>query len=300
MQIAHLILAHDDPKHIGRLVRRLSSFSDVFIHIDKNADINVFKDAVGNIENCFFAEKRIHCAWGSWNPVVAEIELIRVALEHEKYDRLVFLQGADYPLKSNEYMKSFYQNNQGVEFVRACCCTGVADPYFYEKCRYLLFYNNTNKLKTLANIITMKYQIKLRDGYIRDDGKKYKVYWGSAQWAITGKCANYILEYYDTHAKFNRWFWNSFPADELYFSTIVMNSPFRDATLYHGPEPAKRGLVEWRNLHYFIYLPGKIKVFNETDFELLSNRSELYVRKVNTKESTVLLDRIEKMIEDEA
>lgn len=63
MRIAHLILAHTDPKHIQRLARRLSSFSDVFIHIDSSVDIELFKEGLNDL-NVYFLEKRFHCEWG--------------------------------------------------------------------------------------------------------------------------------------------------------------------------------------------------------------------------------------------
>lgn len=60
-----------------------------------------------------------------------------------------------------------------------------------------------------------------------------------------------------------------------------------------GPEPPKPVLTNWRNLHYFEYLPGHIKVFTEKDFASLNNRQELYVRKVDSCKSGRLLDLLD-------
>ena len=122
----------------------------------------------------------------------------------------------------------------------------------------------------------------------------FKVFWGSAQWALTGDCAKYILDFHDNHFQFNKWFYHAFPADELYMQTIVMNSPYRDKTLYGGPESPQKGLSNWRNLHYFEYLPGKIKVFTDKDFSFLCDRDELYVRKVNSNDSNRLMELLDK------
>ena len=54
MRIAHLILAHTDPAHIARLAKRLSQFSDVYIHIDKNIDITPFSAPVSSYNNIIF------------------------------------------------------------------------------------------------------------------------------------------------------------------------------------------------------------------------------------------------------
>ena len=293
MRIAHLILAHSDPVHIGRLVRRLASFSDVFVHIDASKNVDEYINEVGYIENCFFVSNRIHCSWGGWNAVVAEMNLIEKALECNKYDRLVFLQGADYLLKADDEIVDFFKQNEQVEFVRACCCTSENDPYFWDKCRYYLFYNNKNLLKRIANKLVRLFRLKIRDGYIYESGKKYEVYWGSAQWAITSECATHVLDFYKKHNQFNRWFLHAFPADELYVPTVVMNSKFRELTTAHGPEKAIKGLTNWRNLHYFEYLPGSIKIFKSEDYLFLKSRKELYIRKVNSADSKDLLDLLD-------
>lgn len=64
--IAHLVMAHTDIQHITRLVRRLSVFSDVFLHFDKNSDdkelLDNLKDLIGH--GVYYLQPRLHCAWG--------------------------------------------------------------------------------------------------------------------------------------------------------------------------------------------------------------------------------------------
>lgn len=90
MRIAHLILAHQDPIHIARLAHKLSSYSDVYIHIDVRKDITLFVEAVGKVENIFFLQDRLSCEWGG-NSVAAEILLLKQAIHKGSYDRFVFL-----------------------------------------------------------------------------------------------------------------------------------------------------------------------------------------------------------------
>ena len=71
---------------------------------------------------------------GGVSAVEAEIELIREALHHGEYDRLVFLQGADYPIKPSADIKRFFEDNHDVEFIRGCNCTDSKDPYFWNRC----------------------------------------------------------------------------------------------------------------------------------------------------------------------
>lgn len=287
-----MILAHTDPKHIQRLARRLSSFSDVFIHIDSSVDIELFKEGLNDL-NVYFLEKRFHCEWGGGgNAVEAEIALLEFAQKNKRYERFVFLQGADYPIKSNQYIQQFYEKNINVEYIRACNCTLSDDPYFYEKCRYYLYPNHRNLIKKVHDKVIRYFRICLKNGKIYDGKMTYDVFWGTAQWSITGDFAEYVVAFFRNNPEFNRWFLHSFPADELYFCTVIMNSEFRERTLSGGPEPARRGLANWRNLHYFEY-SDSVRIFTDSDYQLLKNCKELYARKVNTEKSKKLLDMLD-------
>lgn len=147
MKIAHLILAHQDSYHIARLARKLASFSDVFIHIDVRKEIEEFKNALGNNFRVIFINERLFYEWGGWNSVVADINLINNALKQDKYDRFVFLQGADYPIKTPSQIINFFENNREVEFILGCCCTTSSDYYLRCRCssRRNIFYDNRNE-----------------------------------------------------------------------------------------------------------------------------------------------------------
>lgn len=294
MKLAHLILAHKDPEHIGRLANILAEYSDVYIHIDCSANEELFRKAVGEAANIRFIPGggyRKRCWWGGAEVIGAEIELLRAAMQLKEYDRLVLLQGADYPLKSGKEIISFFEKNRKAEFIHCTPCSGSDDPYFYKRCRCYYFYDNPNYFKRAWNKFITRFPVPVRDGFIHERDKKLKVYWGSALWAITGACANYIIDFYDSHKKVVQWFRHAFPADELFFNTIVMNSSFAENTFYNNTESVK-GLVNLRNLHFFEY-PTVIKVFTIADLPMLQRQEDLYIRKVNTQESTELLNAID-------
>ena len=290
MKIAHLILAHKDPEHIKRLAKVLSQFSDVFIHIDLRVDESVFRTGLEHYPNVFFTEKRIKCYWGGWSLVEATMLLLQKALKNN-YDRYVLLQGLDYILKSPTQIIEFFSQNSMIEFIRGCNISESKDKYFTQKCRQFWFFDNMNVLYRIYNKLNTILRINLRNGRIPDD-KNYDVFYGSAQWALTNSCAKYIVEFHDHHPRFNRWFKYSLCPDELYFQTIVLNSDYRLKTKAGGSEKEIRGLVNWRNLHYFEY-PKQIRILTSSDFEFLKGRNELYIRKVTSSESGELLNRLD-------
>jgi hypothetical protein len=290
LKIAHLILAHKDPEHIQRLARVLSQFSDVFIHIDLKVDESIFRTGLELDPNVFFTEKRIKCYWGGWSLVEATMVLLKKALKNN-YDRYVLLQGLDYILKSPTQIIDFFSQKNEIEFIRGCNISESKDWYFTQKCRQLWFFDNRNIFYRIYNNLNNILRINLRNGRIYDD-KNYCVFYGSAQWALTNSCAKYITEFHDHHPRFNRWFKYALCPDELYFHTIILNSEYRLKTLAGGPEKEIRGLVNWRNLHYFEY-PKQIRIFTESDLDFLIGRKELYIRKVTSSESGKLLNRLD-------
>lgn len=290
IRLAYIVLAHTDPTHIARLCRKLAANADVYVHIEANSALEPFQTPVKDLANVHFIAPRLHCRWGSWNAVAATVALLENALRGGEYDRIVFLQGLDYPIKPAGEIAAFFAAHKDVEFIRACDVTASDDPYFKEMCRVIFYRSEEDIFHKVLEKVMQHGKIYLRDGLVpMDGGEKVHAFWGSAQWAITGECARYIVDFYHSHPAFNKWFRNAFPIDEMYFATVVMNSPFRGKTSAGGPEPNKTGLVNWRNLHYYEY-PGSIRVYEEKDLDFIHGLSELYIRKVNTAQSTPLLD----------
>lgn len=291
IKIAYLILAHTDPEHVARLATRISvpNKADVYIHVDKKTDIEPFKKLVkGSIT---FIEDRITVNWGGYNSVLATLSLLKTAYKSANYDRFILLQGLDYPIASNNKIFNFFEENNDVEFIRACKITGSKDTYHTDRCQYYWFYDDKNLIKKMINKANSLLPIKLRKGYVHDD-KIYNVYWGSALWALTNNCVEYILNFSGSHEKFNNYFKHVFPPDETYFHSIVYNSPFGLKTHYGGEEPERHGLVNWKNIHYFEY-PDNIKIFTEIDYEQLTKLDFLFFRKATTEKSIKLLDMID-------
>ena len=81
MRIAYLILAHNTPNHLARLVRALDSPNvDFFIHVDRKSDISRFRDRLSQ-PNVAFLKDRIAVYWGDFSDVEATVRLIKEALK---------------------------------------------------------------------------------------------------------------------------------------------------------------------------------------------------------------------------
>lgn len=63
-RIAYIISAYKDAPHLARLVAALDDRADFYVHIDLNADIHPFEEALGD-KVTFVPRHRI--SWGGWN-----------------------------------------------------------------------------------------------------------------------------------------------------------------------------------------------------------------------------------------
>ena len=298
LKIAYLILAHIDPEHIARLTNKLTRLkdNDVYIHIDKKIDIAPFESLLKKNKQAFFINERVALYWGGYSAVTATLHLLRDAFKESVYDRYVLLQGLDYPLMSNQEIIDFFKRNSDIEFVRACKITGAEEKYFSNRCEQFWFFDHRNFFKRCMNKFSSINPIKIRKGYIEENGKIFDICWGVAQFALTHNCVKYVLEFSNSHEKFNQYFKYVFPADETYFHTIIFNSSFATKTCKNGLEARKKGISNWKNLHYFEY-PTVAKIFTHKDFKMLQDLDFMFFRKATTNQSTELLNMIDELHE---
>lgn len=140
-----------------------------------------------------------------------------------KYDYLHFFQGSDLPVKTQNEIHDFFDNNSGYEFVsveKARC--SMAE----NKARYRHFFCHNrffrkNKLVKALNF-GLVYIQKLLNIQKNTD---IRLYQGSALFSITGECARYIETQISSIYKRFRY---SLAADEVFMQSILMASPYRD------------------------------------------------------------------------
>ena len=298
MRIAYLVLCHNDAAHIGRLARRLvSSASEnaVFIHVDKKSGINdeVIRSVMG-LPNVFVIEERYEVFWGGFSAVNATYALLRAVVSNGKFDRYILLQGADYPIKSNQYIDLFFENNKGLEYIRAVNCATSRNKYFYSKARYPICLDRPSLLKSIQRKLVRTLDLKIKPKDFTVSGRIYNVYTGCAQFAVTHKCVELFLQH-ERCEELRKHFVDIFPADETFFHTIVYNSGLVSDTTCGRAENDRelRNIVDLINLTYFEY-PALVTVFTKDDYRKIVDLPHLYIRKVRTTNSSELLNMIDR------
>jgi len=121
MKFAYLINAHKNAKHVVRLIDRLNNDrTDFVIHVSKTCEIGFWKEIKGltkSYQNVYFCkrEKSIHAGFAIVQATINGMEtLIKVG---SKFDYFHLLSGQDYPIKKNEDIFDYFENNAGNEYM---------------------------------------------------------------------------------------------------------------------------------------------------------------------------------------
>src|SRR4051794_27443970 len=114
MSIAYLVLAHDRPAQLARLVRALPSHSPIFIHYDRrSADFAEAVRAVANVRSDAAFVPRHACRWGAPGILYATLELIDALVSSGHPFRFAtLLSGSDYPIQSNDLIERELSDDQ--------------------------------------------------------------------------------------------------------------------------------------------------------------------------------------------
>jgi hypothetical protein len=230
MKIAYLILAHNTPDHLSRLLEALDcENSRFFIHIDKKSDIRLFQESIIS-KRAVFIKKRVEIFWGEFSSIMATLNLIEESLKHEEtIEYLCLISGSCYPIRSPQYIESFFINNDKTEFIETI---EMPDPETNKSLdRIELYHINTfNKNIFIRKFCHILNYIMVKKKLFRRDSKKYlgnlRPYAGSSWWAITADAAKYILSFTAANPKFVSFFKNTVCSDESFFQTIIGNSKF--------------------------------------------------------------------------
>lgn len=223
MKIAYLIMAHNNFEHLKRLIRSIQmEQAFIFIHVDRKAP-------PVSLEECHHVQviqKHYSVKWGGFSMVKATIELLKCAYHFDDFDRYVLLSGADFPIKSNDYIVDFFAKNRKINFIDTQPMPSADKPFDRLFCYHIECDRATN-LKSFP--IKLINKIINRSGVRRAYPQKYQNYQpfaGSQWWSFNDAFVTYLLNFLSTNDEFVKFFEHTFVPDEMFFQTIIMNSPF--------------------------------------------------------------------------
>jgi hypothetical protein len=306
----YIILAHTNPKQLGRLIAKLNSPNTFFyIHIDKRCEIEDFKVYI-NFSNVFFLENRIKCRWGDISLVQATILCMRAVVKDQRLGYCILISGQDYPIKTNEALTDFLQKNVAYDFAELIPATQlwtgsrwrvrieqykfdfsdkredfVVVPYIFSRSIFHIF-NVWKILKMLVKgVPNFKLIFKKRKfpTYL-------KPYAGSQWWALRVATIEKTLAFLEAHPDYLVYNQYAFCTDEFFFHSILQH--LRE-TKQIQVKP-NLTFVNWKAAE----APSP-EDLESADFDKLIQLPEPYffARKFNTEKDAVILDRLDEYLE---
>ncbi|MEG0229362.1 MAG: beta-1,6-N-acetylglucosaminyltransferase, partial [Oscillospiraceae bacterium] len=116
---AYLIMSHNEFDILIELLKDIDdNRNDIYLHIDKKIK-NYPKDklcaAVKNSNLFFIPSMKVN--WGGYSQIECEMLLMKMACNKGNYDYYHLLTGVTFPIKNQDEIHKFFQDNNGMEFV---------------------------------------------------------------------------------------------------------------------------------------------------------------------------------------
>lgn len=282
---AYLILAHNNFDLLRVLVKLLDDKrNDIYIHIDKKAK-DFDKDFIINdikYSKVFFV-KRMNVTWGGYSLIQSQLKLLKEA-SNNSYKYYHFLSGVDLPLKSQDYIHNFFDENYGKEFVHFC-----SEQFNLEGkiryCVYHFFQDIIGREKgALYYLESALIKIQEKVSFLNRENKHIQ-YCGGSQWcSLTDECVKYILS---NQEKIRKMFRYTTCCDEFFIQTIIKNSKFYN-DVYNKEDSyiACMRYIDWKR--------GNPYIFNIDDWDELYNSDFLFARKfsLDSQKQQMLVEKL--------
>lgn len=229
MKIAYLILAHDNPRHLGRLIHALSGpASSFFVHIDRKSRLEDFSQAQG--ERVSFLEPRVPVHWADFSQVEAILRLLKAARSApEGFDRCVLLSGTDYPLQSAAYIEGFFARQPDIEFMNLVQmpCDALGKPLSRLTSYQPRPGDPLSQVVKRARQLMVRLGLRATERDHRSCFRQLVPYGGSTWWALTAPACDHILAFLHKEPQVVKFFRHTVCPDEMFFQTILGNSSYK-------------------------------------------------------------------------
>ena len=268
-KLAYLVVAHHQPRHLGRLIGALAEEdSHFFVHVDAKADLPAFEAQVPRSDAVELVADRVRVEWGELGVVEAVLRLLRAAVASgHSFRYFTLLSGSDYPVKHRQAIRSrlLHGDRQYLRIDRRLTDPGNSHAYLLRD---------------------------LPDGRYFDGMVPYH---GSMYWSLTADCVRFILGFLADHPGYLDVHRHVHIPDEIFFHTLVKHSPFGEAIAQDfstGPYPDHvlhgNHFIDWGGLR-----PRQRLTLDERDLDDLLASDALFARKFDERKSSRLLDLLD-------
>lgn len=285
MRHAYLIMAHHRFDILEELLKDLDDErNDLFLHIDvkaKNFSQEYFLALLHKAKLILVERMDIH--WGGYSQIECITKLLKAATAYGYHLYYHFMVGVEFPLKTQDYIHNFFEENAGYEFIGF----DIFDTDFEERVKYYHIFNkyarNNNLFQKMLNKFRI-YAISVQKFLGTDISPQYLVLKkGNANWSITHDLACYIVEHEKETEKIYK---HSFCGDEVFIHTLIYNSDFWNRVYDYDDEyHSSMRIVTWDN---------PFNRYSIKDLKMLLDSDRLFARKIDGNDAIELISSIKK------
>lgn len=291
---AFCIICHNEPNLLLRLVASLDDErNDIFLMVDKKTDISIYDGIKTHRAGIYYAE-RIDVRWGHISLIKAEYSVFECARKHGTYARYHLLSGVDMPIKNQNYIHKFFDDNSTIECIGFAQGKQNADDLKNKTIHYSFFVRHARSRWNLLRYvfgyldrisICLQNILGIKRSYPYETLKK------GAEWvSITNDLVEYLLSKKEEVLKNFKFV--SCP-DEIYKQTLVWNSKFRSKVYAINDEYAScLRAIDWsRGTPYCWGQEG-----GKSDVSILRSSDAMFARKFSS-ENMWIVDEIRELYE---
>lgn len=294
MLIAYIILAHNHPTHLCRLVSALDGPESRFhIHIDRRVDDGPFRAATASSDIDFLADdQRLAINWCGFSMVEATLRMLAAA-HAGGADRYVLLSGSDYPVQSNAEIRSCLASDR--EFIQVDRLLAPLGDDHFDRCANRVFLGDhqlTNERTGRPRIVRLAGRLAAKLPRRR---YRMPVYYGPSWCALTRAAVDHLLRVRQDDPAALSWFRLARSPDEMVFQTLLKASPFVDQIAFDATgnfvPKAHRAALHYAN--WDRPNPNAPRTVDLEDLPDILASGALFVRKIDPSRSAGLLDHLD-------
>lgn len=287
---AILITAYKNYSHLKDLINFFDNHFSIYIHIDKKS--NITKDQINELKNhsnVYSVSQQYKINWGGINHLKSILELMQQALELKENKCFHLITGHDYPIKTLKELINFEEigYNQIHMEHHPLPYTPWPEGGLDRLSRYNMYDLIDGRSGFNEKLVKGFSKIQKKLGLKRKFYKNFpKLYGGSTYWSMGREAIEYIFKYMNENPKYLNRFKYSFCSEEIYFQTILLNSPLKELVVNNN----KRFII-WENRNG--NFPANL---DNSDLPLIQASDALFARKFEYPISENILREIKKNI----
>jgi hypothetical protein len=278
MKQAILITAYKNVEQVIQIINYFDNRFEFYVHFDKKStfDLSPLRRIT---DKKIFIYNVYSIYWGGFNHLKAILLLAEEALKNTENVFFHLITGEDFPCKPASY---FFENQDYTkDYIDVF---PMPHPIWsgnggMDRLDYYNFYDLFNAKKidiVIHRLVRLQQLFKIKRTY---PAGFPKLYGGSTYWSLSGKTLQYVLDYTNSNPFFLNRMKHTFSAEEIYFQTIIMNSPFAFNVVND-------------NLRYIDWISdrgGRPAFLDESDFSGIVSSNKLFARKFNMGEKSMAL-----------